>query len=219
MSVNSKMTAIADAIREKTGGTDALTLDGMAAAIPEVFSAGFGAGEAAQKALCFQATVLGSGTQYLSLEIPFEPDYFTVLAFNPYPTTVPYSAIALSADLGTFYTYIGIYVYIKTANALSPSRLTNENRRLFTYEDGVFTLNAGTQSNIPNIWRTGTYYKVCAVKRMLTDKDALAREINALPDDESGTVTLVGSRVSAAVTDDEWATLIAAKPNWTFTLA
>ena len=54
---------------------------------------------------------------------------------------------------------------------------------------------------------------------MLTDKDALAREINALPDDESGTVTFVGSRVSAAVTDDEWATLIAAKPNWTFTLA
>ena len=215
MSVNSKMTAIADAIREKTGGTDALTLDGMAAAIPEVFAAGFGAGEAAQKAVCFQTTVLGSGTQYLSLEIPFEPDYFTVLAFNPYPTTVPYSEIAL----GTFYTYIGLAVYIKSANALSPSRLTHETRKLFTYEDGVFTVNAGTQSNIPNIWRTGTYYKVCAVKRMLTDKDALAREINALPDDESGTVTFVGSRVSAAVTDDEWATLIATKPNWTFTLA
>ena len=33
MSVDSKMTAIADAIRAKTGGTDALTLDGMASAI------------------------------------------------------------------------------------------------------------------------------------------------------------------------------------------
>lgn len=31
--VNEKMTAIADAIRAKTGGTDALTLDGMAQAI------------------------------------------------------------------------------------------------------------------------------------------------------------------------------------------
>lgn len=40
MSVNEKMTAIADAIREKTGGTDALTLDGMAAAVPEVYTAG-----------------------------------------------------------------------------------------------------------------------------------------------------------------------------------
>ena len=33
MSVNSKMTAIADAIRAHTGGTDALTLDAMAEAI------------------------------------------------------------------------------------------------------------------------------------------------------------------------------------------
>lgn len=40
MSVQEKMTAIADAIREKTGGTDALTMDGMAAAIPAVHAAG-----------------------------------------------------------------------------------------------------------------------------------------------------------------------------------
>lgn len=40
MSVYEKMTAIADAIREKTGKTDALTLDGMAEAIPDVFEAG-----------------------------------------------------------------------------------------------------------------------------------------------------------------------------------
>ena len=36
MSVNSKMTAIADAIREKTGGTDPLTLDQMAAEIESI---------------------------------------------------------------------------------------------------------------------------------------------------------------------------------------
>ncbi|MBQ7960919.1 MAG: hypothetical protein IJ285_06850 [Clostridia bacterium] len=38
--VNEKMTAIADAIRDKTGGTDALTLDGMATEIPKVYEAG-----------------------------------------------------------------------------------------------------------------------------------------------------------------------------------
>ena len=38
--VNEKMTAIADAIREKTGGTEALTLDGMAEAVPGVYEAG-----------------------------------------------------------------------------------------------------------------------------------------------------------------------------------
>lgn len=40
MSVNEKMTAISDAIREKTGGTEALTLDDMALAVPEVFDGG-----------------------------------------------------------------------------------------------------------------------------------------------------------------------------------
>ena len=40
MSVNEKMTAIADAIRDKTGGTEALTLDGMASSVNEVYEAG-----------------------------------------------------------------------------------------------------------------------------------------------------------------------------------
>lgn len=40
MSVNEKMTAIADAIRDKTKGTNALTLDAMATEIPKVFEEG-----------------------------------------------------------------------------------------------------------------------------------------------------------------------------------
>lgn len=40
MSINSKMTAIADAIREKTGGTDPLTLDAMAEAIAGIQTGG-----------------------------------------------------------------------------------------------------------------------------------------------------------------------------------
>lgn len=43
MSVNSKMTAIADAIRSKTGGTAALTLDQMAEAITGLETVGSGA--------------------------------------------------------------------------------------------------------------------------------------------------------------------------------
>lgn len=40
MSVNEKMTAIADAIRSKTGGTEALTLDDMASGVNDVYDAG-----------------------------------------------------------------------------------------------------------------------------------------------------------------------------------
>lgn len=46
MCVNKKMTAIADAIREKTNGTTPLTLDDMAASIPEVYNKGFVDGQA-----------------------------------------------------------------------------------------------------------------------------------------------------------------------------
>lgn len=42
MSVNEKMTAIADAIRAKTGGTALLTLDGMARAIAGIRAEGGG---------------------------------------------------------------------------------------------------------------------------------------------------------------------------------
>lgn len=47
MSVNEKMTTIADAIRDKTRGTDKLTLDAMATEIPKVYDAG----QQAEKAL------------------------------------------------------------------------------------------------------------------------------------------------------------------------
>lgn len=40
MSVNGKMTAIADNIRSKTGGTEALTLDDMASSVNDVYEAG-----------------------------------------------------------------------------------------------------------------------------------------------------------------------------------
>ena len=40
MSVNEKMAAIADAIRSKTGGTEPLGLDDMAASVGDVYEAG-----------------------------------------------------------------------------------------------------------------------------------------------------------------------------------
>lgn len=45
MSVNEKMTAIASAIRSKTGKTEVLTLDGMASGIGEVYNKGVEAGQ------------------------------------------------------------------------------------------------------------------------------------------------------------------------------
>lgn len=48
MSVNEKMTAIADAIRDKTGGTEKLGLDAMAAGVGSVYTAGIEQGKQAE---------------------------------------------------------------------------------------------------------------------------------------------------------------------------
>lgn len=59
MSVNEKLTAVADAIREKTGGTDALTLDGMAEAIAAI-KAGGGANMAMGEVTLTSNTTVGN---------------------------------------------------------------------------------------------------------------------------------------------------------------
>lgn len=79
MSVNEKMTAIADAIRDKTGGTDALTLDGMAESIPEVYEAGK---KAEYDAFWDEYQQNGNATDYSQMfsgygwdDISFKPKY------------------------------------------------------------------------------------------------------------------------------------------------
>lgn len=67
MSVYDKMTALADAIRTKSGTTQALTLDGMTEKINGVFSA-------------FYSYTNGSGNEYLTFEqVPFECDLVSVM--------------------------------------------------------------------------------------------------------------------------------------------
>lgn len=81
MSIYSKMTAIADAIREKTGGTDPLTLDAMAEAIAGIEAGGGSSGG---------STLLESGSFTLAaesmkydVELTNVPDLFICYAEVP----------------------------------------------------------------------------------------------------------------------------------------
>lgn len=73
MSINSKMTAIADAIRAKTGASEPLTLDGMAAAV-----AGMSAGGAAKRAAGSFTT---NASCQASVNCGFRPD--VVIVYTP----------------------------------------------------------------------------------------------------------------------------------------
>ena len=85
MSVNEKMTAIADAIRGKTGGTAALTLDGMVAAITGITGGGAGSG------------------------LAYDMGEFVLDADNVSPGTVPHS-LGVSPDFVLVWTddYVGV---------------------------------------------------------------------------------------------------------------
>lgn len=64
MSVNEKMTAIADAIRDKTGSTEALSLDEMAEKVTAVYDNGHAEGKEAQKKRFFQVYQNWGSRQY-----------------------------------------------------------------------------------------------------------------------------------------------------------
>ena len=73
MSVNEKMTAIADAIRDKTGGTEKLTLDDMPKAIAEIagYNEGYNKGVAEIEAKYVWVSYLANlNTAFYSVEFP-----------------------------------------------------------------------------------------------------------------------------------------------------
>lgn len=64
MSVNEKMTAIADAIRDKTGGTEKLGLDAMASGVGEVYTKGIEVGKQAEYDAFWNEMQSGDRTNY-----------------------------------------------------------------------------------------------------------------------------------------------------------
>lgn len=96
MSVSSKMAAIADAIREKTGGTDALTLDGMAAAIAGI-EAGGGGGSMKTGVI-----TPAESTQTLTIEHGYGSDDYNFFAITAIDRVGSYSKAVSSATAYRF---------------------------------------------------------------------------------------------------------------------
>lgn len=111
MSVNSKMTAIGDVIRAKTGGTAALTLDQMAEAIASISvgnNAVFATGEYTPSADASAAVSIDHG-------LGTTPNYFLIVAEGDVNTVdmnkylVAYAGFLKKLQGGTTATYGGGY--------------------------------------------------------------------------------------------------------------
>ena len=167
MRVNEKMTAIADAIREKTGGTDALTLDGMAQAIPAVFAAGEAESHARCVAKHFVGSFVGDGSRVATVAIPFQPDILAVSNFSTDIMNTNYAIASVHYNAhtaGTLHAYAcmgennNYYISLMTASGTS-SRIL--------YDNGTLTIQNIGNASKPAFFMSGKEYDVVAIK--LTD--------------------------------------------------
>lgn len=219
MSVNSKMTAIANAIRAKTGGEEKLTLDAMEAAVADVYAAGK---ETAKARYFSEEVTLAERKTYIDLPIRFVPDIISISTTqNTSRTTAstqmlqnirfaPTTEILCGSFGGCTSTKSNFFSYLGTASGTAFGLLTKT-------ENG-YRIYANTDSTGKQLYYDVGKYEVLAVKcSSRTDRELLTDFVNGLSD-KGGTAYILKLMQEQAFTEAEWDALIAAKPGWTFVL-
>lgn len=212
--VNEKMTAIADAIRDKTGGVDKLTLDGMAAAIPLVY----GAGEAKHTSRYATFFAVGDGTNIISFNCPFKPDSFFVTAHGASAMSADNAIMQMVFDARSFARYGGMYRARKDRSHTHGTMASSSGGNYFRWADGVCAVEVPASLGTPYI--SGAQYIATAVKYTdKSDRELLEEEISLLAD-TGETIQYSKARVLSVMTEAEWdAFTKTAKPSRTFTLS
>ena len=245
MSVNEKMTAIADAIRDKTGRSDLLTLDNMALGIEDVYvtgrenghaegynigwdsgyavglegghEAGVAEGTAQCEAKHFVTTVFGKGETSISFPIPFEPDFLAIFCGDSdiWGATTP-TVYGATFDIAAFGLIAGI-MFVSNSGGFSNNALSTETYKLrySRAEDGTVTIGNLGPPGGTGKFKSSRPYMVCAVKYVGQTDKERITEY-VRSLTGSGSVTLNKAKVNAAFTDAEWAALIDEKPSYTF---
>ena len=232
MSVNEKMTAIADAIRQYTGDTEKLTLDAMAEGIPRVrnkgYSLGYNAGSKKGKEegiaegreaertdfwLNFFVARMGDFTYAF-----YKMDNFSyTLDRTPTPITANYmytqsTMSEIVVDMSNTTSATAMF------SASSATTITITSTETTAWNTGMFS---GRYSAVlTNFTVNGVIAKSFSVKTLLINHDGLMSIVNALKDfseDTSGTSYKAdfGSSNLNRLTDEEKA-LIQSK-GWTYT--
>ena len=164
----------------------------------------------------FVHSFVGDGSTSVSFCVPFEPDSLQIVGFDPHLPKRSFALAGFSCDLRAFGTLGGLAAFgSETGSSLSTALFTTTTllNRYSRTEDGMVT--------IQNISSKGVFfgkdfvYTVIAVKYAdRSDKERITDFVNNLTG--SGTVALNQGKVRAAFTDEEWAVLIATKPEQTF---
>ena len=176
MALIDKLTAIADAVRGKTGGTDLLTLDGMAAAISGISSGGLPAGIAEYEVQTFTPEADTNAPITFELDMEEMPTHIMIAA--DFPSFVARSFVAYhggftqedSSGDGT----IDMRGDIKYFSASIIEYMNTNQDSVFTNRTGVwnltnkgFTFRSNYYGGAFTYFRAGYTYTIVAL-RMVT---------------------------------------------------
>ena len=174
------------------------------------------AGEKKHTARYAAALATGDGTNVISFDVPFEPDYISVMRHGADAEAAQYSVRQLTLDARSFARIGGLYMIRKDGSNSHGNFSSATAKNYFRWADGGCTVGVPAALGVPYV--DGAEYICVAVK--YTDKsdyELLCDEISLLAD-EGKALSYSSARVLGTVTEEEWQTLIAQKPSRDFTL-
>ena len=166
----------------------------------------------------FVGTAMGDGTNSISFEVPFKPDTYLITAINPLATTISIAWYIITGETNNCQENIGVLRAVNdNATGFAGGSITNTLQlKNVTYKNGVFNY---TEREYRYNFGKNITYTLIAFKTGITPKEYTIKQINELPDTSTGKVLQYNrTRINENFTTEEWESLIATKPNWTFSL-
>lgn len=160
--------------------------------------------------------VVGNDTGALQFNCPFEPDYIVVTAHGATAQSASNTVVFALFDRRAFARVGGFFRTRQGGTYKNNASSTETGYAYFACENGICTVSPPSSYNVT--FGNDTQYICAAVKYTdKTDKELLTEEISLLAD-TGAALEYSKLRINETLTDAEWQTLIATKPNRTFTL-
>lgn len=199
-------------------GYDIGYMTGAQAAYPQGKQEGIEQGKQECQNKHFVGTAISDGGPSISFKVPFKPDTFIISAINPLALATPAIWLSINGEMNNCLEIVGsLRVINDTASGLTGGNFYNTNLIQNTaYENGVFNY---TERYYKYNFGKNVTYTLIAFKTGMTPKEYTIKHINDLPDASTGKVLEYNrTRINENFTTEEWESLIATKPNWTFSL-
>lgn len=187
--------------------------------VPLVFESGKAANQAEVDKKIYVGTAYFSDTNSMTVSLPFVPDKMMVFSMAALTMSSPLTYYILTFDRTSFAERCAqMSILDDSLSPYSARILTTSRDKYFKVDENGVTF-VPPQSDVwaSSLWIGGAPYTVSAYRSGKSDKELLKEQIDVLSEG-GGSVTFLQSRVNETVTDEEWATLIATKPNWTINL-